>query len=113
LFEPLYRLTYGVYLIHPMVLLCIKLTGTSLNHYTDYWLLSTWIAALVGTYVASFLTYIFIERPSSLLWDLASSRNKRSSGGSNTRATRLSEKMPDTETHLLVDELNTAKKEET
>jgi len=112
LFEPLYRLTYGVYLIHPMVLLCIKLTGSSLNHYTDYWLLSTWTAAVVGTYVASFITYLFIERPSSMLWDLVSSRNKRSSGGSNARATKMTD-APDAEqtTRLLVDEINKAEKE--
>eukprot|EP01065_Artemidia_motanka_P025112 TRINITY_DN29_c0_g1_i3.p1 TRINITY_DN29_c0_g1~~TRINITY_DN29_c0_g1_i3.p1 ORF type:complete len:834 (+),score=192.25 TRINITY_DN29_c0_g1_i3:77-2578(+) len=85
LFEPLYRLTYGVYLIHPIVLLCIKNTGSHQNHYTDYWLLSTWIAASVGSYTASLLAFLFVERPSSMLWDMLSGRSKRRAGGERRR----------------------------
>jgi len=79
-FEPLYRLTYGVYLIHPFVLALLKFTGTQLIHYTDYWLLSTWIAAAVGSYVLSSVSYMCIEVPCGALWDLVSGRSKRSSG---------------------------------
>jgi len=79
-FEPLYRLTYGVYLIHPFVLSWLKLTVAHLIHYTDYWLLSTWVAAAFGSYLFSIMMYLCIESPCGALWDLISGRSKRSSG---------------------------------
>eukprot|EP00756_Hemistasia_phaeocysticola_P028617 Hpha_TRINITY_DN16185_c2_g4::TRINITY_DN16185_c2_g4_i2::g.5527::m.5527 len=79
-FEPLYRLTYGVYLIHPMVLVLLKLTVSHLIHYTDYWLLSTWTSGALGAYIASTITYLFVEHPCGQLWDLISGKSKRSQG---------------------------------
>eukprot|EP01062_Namystynia_karyoxenos_P027009 TRINITY_DN2082_c0_g4_i1.p1 TRINITY_DN2082_c0_g4~~TRINITY_DN2082_c0_g4_i1.p1 ORF type:complete len:902 (+),score=265.55 TRINITY_DN2082_c0_g4_i1:101-2707(+) len=95
-FEPLYRLTYGVYLIHPMVLLCMKMTDVRQNHYTDYWLMTYWLAAVVGAYLASVLLHFFVERPSSLLWDLASGRSRRRS-----RKKRVTELESQADAHVL------------
>jgi len=81
-FEPLYRLTYGVYLIHLLVLPMLMLPGgaTSFPHYSDYWLMSTWISASVVSYLFALVMYLCIEYPCGQLWDLASGRSKSSSG---------------------------------
>eukprot|EP01061_Rhynchopus_euleeides_P001274 TRINITY_DN10906_c0_g1_i1.p1 TRINITY_DN10906_c0_g1~~TRINITY_DN10906_c0_g1_i1.p1 ORF type:complete len:727 (+),score=205.10 TRINITY_DN10906_c0_g1_i1:307-2181(+) len=78
LFEPMGRVTYGVYLIHPMVYAVLK-TGVSptLLHYSDVWLLCFWITCTAGSYLSACIAFVFIERPVGSLWDWASGRKKR------------------------------------
>eukprot|EP01060_Flectonema_neradi_P010487 TRINITY_DN1757_c0_g1_i5.p1 TRINITY_DN1757_c0_g1~~TRINITY_DN1757_c0_g1_i5.p1 ORF type:complete len:714 (+),score=141.94 TRINITY_DN1757_c0_g1_i5:98-2239(+) len=76
-FEPLGKVTFGVYLIHPMVLAVLRVSLPALAHYSDAWLLATAVAAINGSYLGGWLAFIFIERPIGALWDLASGRKAR------------------------------------
>lgn len=62
-FIPLSRLTYGAYLIHPMVL---SLYFSSLQvpfHYTDLFIAFNYVAITVLSYAAAFILAIGIEYP--------------------------------------------------
>ena len=77
-FEPLGRVTYGVYLIHPMVYAVMR-TGllSGLVHYTDTWLIGFTVLCGCGSYLAGMIAFVFIERPVGAMWDLVSGRKKR------------------------------------
>ena len=77
-FEPLGRVTYGVYLIHPMVYAVMR-TGLlpGLVHYTDTWLIGFTVLCGCGSYLAGMIAFVFIERPVGAMWDLVSGRKKR------------------------------------
>eukprot|EP01063_Lacrimia_lanifica_P017458 TRINITY_DN24542_c0_g1_i1.p1 TRINITY_DN24542_c0_g1~~TRINITY_DN24542_c0_g1_i1.p1 ORF type:complete len:742 (+),score=293.26 TRINITY_DN24542_c0_g1_i1:48-2273(+) len=73
IFEPMGRVTFGVYLIHPMVQLIL---GVGLNqgpaiHYTDLWYMVMFVSSWVGAYLAGTICFLFIERPTGSLYGYA------------------------------------------
>eukprot|EP01063_Lacrimia_lanifica_P023561 TRINITY_DN3114_c0_g1_i2.p1 TRINITY_DN3114_c0_g1~~TRINITY_DN3114_c0_g1_i2.p1 ORF type:complete len:724 (+),score=189.09 TRINITY_DN3114_c0_g1_i2:36-2207(+) len=66
IFEPLGRMTFGVYLVHPLILgvaTTASTGGGAANHFSDVWLLTNWIAVAFASHIASGITFVFIERP--------------------------------------------------
>eukprot|EP01063_Lacrimia_lanifica_P035549 TRINITY_DN6806_c0_g1_i1.p1 TRINITY_DN6806_c0_g1~~TRINITY_DN6806_c0_g1_i1.p1 ORF type:complete len:741 (+),score=252.57 TRINITY_DN6806_c0_g1_i1:70-2223(+) len=67
---PLAKLTFGVYLTHPIVMV-VLVTGLEQGpaaHYTDVYLLTVWTASLVGAFLAAFVCFLFVERPAGELY---------------------------------------------
>eukprot|EP01064_Diplonema_japonicum_P003810 TRINITY_DN124_c1_g2_i1.p1 TRINITY_DN124_c1_g2~~TRINITY_DN124_c1_g2_i1.p1 ORF type:complete len:700 (+),score=86.42 TRINITY_DN124_c1_g2_i1:44-2101(+) len=76
--EPLGKLTFSVYLIHPMIIGIAKLSyGPNLVHFNGWWFTFITTGVAVGSYVAAGLLFVFVERPVAATWSLLSGRSKR------------------------------------
>ena len=64
---PLARLSYGAYLIHPIVILSMVLTGTEKIRFDQNSFLSYYIASCVVTFAAAMTVSLVIESPINVL----------------------------------------------
>eukprot|EP01064_Diplonema_japonicum_P027781 TRINITY_DN4099_c0_g1_i1.p1 TRINITY_DN4099_c0_g1~~TRINITY_DN4099_c0_g1_i1.p1 ORF type:complete len:685 (+),score=148.88 TRINITY_DN4099_c0_g1_i1:46-2100(+) len=76
--EPLSKLTFTVYLVHPFILGLLKISyGPNLVHFSSWWLTLASGNVTVASYVTAALLFVFIERPVASTWSLVSGRSQR------------------------------------
>ena len=84
---PLARLSYGAYLIHPIVILSMVLTGTEKIRFDQNAFLSYYIASCVVTFAAAMTVSLVIESPINVLTRrIIGKETARASDAEDTRA---------------------------